>query len=104
MGLRDLFGGKSRAAEQERILEEQKTQEHQNAVDAQKKEHENLPWPTVPRLNILNIKDSNLLARLWNGSEQVLNAERTIEVYAYHTNLLTLSCQVVDSLTSSLCS
>ena len=74
MGLRDLFGGKSRAAEQERILEEQKAQEHQNAVDAQKKAHENLPWPTVPRLNILNIKDSNLLA------EDPLTAERKDEI------------------------
>lgn len=74
MGLRDLFGGKNRAAEQERILEEQKAQEHQNAVDAQKKAHENLPWPTVPRLNILNIKDSNLLA------EDPLTAERKDEI------------------------
>lgn len=60
MGLMDLFGGKNRAAEQERLLEEQRQQEHQRQVDLQKKAHENEPWPQIPRLNILNIKDTKL--------------------------------------------
>ncbi len=60
MGLMDLFGGKNRAAEQERLLEEQRQQEHQRQVEQQKKAHENEPWPQIPRLNILNIKDTKL--------------------------------------------
>lgn len=76
MGLKDLFGGKNRAAEQERILEEQKEKEHQDRVDAQKKAHEGEPWPSVPRLNILNIKDSK------NEVEDPLTKERKDEVGA----------------------
>ena len=74
MGLKDLFGGKNRAAQQEKILEEQKAQEHQNQVDAQKKAHENESWPTVPRLNILNIKDSKI------NVEDPLTQERKDEI------------------------
>ncbi len=74
MGLKDLFGGKNRAAQQEKILEEQKAQEHRNQVDAQKKAHENEPWPTVPRLNILNIKDNKTEA------EDPLTPERKDEI------------------------
>ena len=58
MAWMDLFGGKSRAAQQEKELEEQKAKAHQEQVDAQRKAHEGEPWPGVPRLNILNIKDS----------------------------------------------
>lgn len=76
MGLKDLFGGKNRAAEQERILEEQKAKEHQDLVDAQKKAHENESWPSVPRLNILNIKDNK------NEVEDPLSKERKDEVGA----------------------
>ncbi len=60
MGLKDLFGGKNRAAEQERLLEEQRQQEHQRQVEQQKKAHEGETWPQIPRLNILNIKDTKL--------------------------------------------
>ena len=44
------------------------------------------------------IENGNLLHALGNSGEQVLHAERTIEVNRDHTNLLTLTVQVVDSL------
>lgn len=74
MGLMDLFGGKNRAAEQERLLEEQRQQEHQRQVEQQKKAHENEPWPQIPRLNILNIKDTKLEV------EDSISAERKDEI------------------------
>ena len=74
MGLMDLFGGKNRAAEQEKALEEQKVQEHQNQVEAQRKAHEGEAWPQIPRLNILNIKDSNMEV------EDTISAERKDEI------------------------
>ncbi len=57
MALMDLFGSKSRAARQEREIEEQKAKAHSEQVEAQRKAHEGEPWPAVPRLNILNSKD-----------------------------------------------
>ncbi len=74
MAFMDIFGGKNKAAQQEKILEEQKQQEHQNQVEEQKKAHEGTPWPSVPRLNILNIKDTKLEV------EDSLTAERKDEV------------------------
>ena len=44
------------------------------------------------------VEDGDLLHALGNAGEQVLHAERTIEVNRDHTNLLALSVQVVDSL------
>ena len=74
MALMDLFGSKNKAAQQEKILEEQKEKEHQDQVEAQKKAHEGTPWPAVPRLNILNIKDTKLEV------EDPLTPERKEEV------------------------
>lgn len=59
MGLRDLFGTKNRAAEQEKIIEEQKEKDHESVIEKQKKAHEGMAWPGVPRLNILNIKGNS---------------------------------------------
>lgn len=74
MGFRDLFGGKNKAVEQERIIEEQKEKDHEAVIEDQKKAHEGLAWPDVPRLNILNQKDDRLKV------ENPLTPERRDEV------------------------
>jgi hypothetical protein len=74
MALMDLFGSKSRAERQEREIEEQKEKAHREQVEAQKKAHEEENWPGLPRLNILNIKDSKVTA------EDSLTPERKEQV------------------------
>ncbi|MCR5102251.1 MAG: SseB family protein [Butyrivibrio sp.] len=58
MGIMDLFGGKKKAeaeaAEKER-LEQEKIEEK---VAAQKKAHEGLEWPPLPRLNPVNVENT----------------------------------------------
>ena len=48
------------------------------------------------------VEYGDALHGLGHGSQQVLHRERTIEVDSHHTNLLTLSYEVVDSLAGSL--
>ena len=48
------------------------------------------------------VKHGYALHRLWNGSQQVLHREGTIEMDADHAHLLTLGVQVVDGLTGSI--
>ncbi len=74
MALMDLFGSKSRAERQEREIEEQKAKAHREQVETQKKAHEGESWPGLPRLNILNIKDSKVTA------EDSLTPERKDQV------------------------
>ena len=58
MGIFDLFGGKNKAAEQEAANEkaalEKKEQEKQAIIDA----HAELTWPIAPKLNPVNVKDT----------------------------------------------
>ncbi len=57
MGIFDLFGGKNKAAEAEAAAEkaalEKKEKERKELIKA----HEDLTWPTAPRLNPVNVKD-----------------------------------------------
>ena len=48
------------------------------------------------------VEHSDTLAGLWNCSQQVLHAERTIEMNADHTILLAVGVSIVDSLAGSL--
>ena len=47
------------------------------------------------------VEHCNLLASLRHSGQEVLNAERTIEVNADHTDLLALGVHIVDSFTGS---
>ena len=59
MGFMGLFGGREKkAAEQERIIAQQKEQAHRNAVEEQRKAHEDLAWPGIPRLNAMKAGES----------------------------------------------
>ena len=62
MGFWDRFNTKNKAAEQERIIEEQKEREHQRVVEEQRRDHESLMWPGVQRLNKLAVKGSAISA------------------------------------------
>ena len=63
--------------------------------------HIEVQWLTLCTWFLSTIEYSDTLNSLWNSCKQVLNREWTIEVYSYHTNLLALRHEVIDSLTSS---
>ena len=75
MGIMDLFGGKKRAeaeaAEQERLEQEQLA----NTIEAQKKAHEDMEWPPLPRLNPVNVQNAEAVE-----VEELLTAERKDEI------------------------
>lgn len=54
MGLINRFSGKNKEEEQQKILEHEKEKAHRDAVEEQKKAHEGMAWPGIPRLNALN--------------------------------------------------
>lgn len=63
MGLFDIFGGgKKRAAEEEKIAEEQKQREHDRLTEEAKQAHEGMPWPSVVPLNRMKKKDDDVKA------------------------------------------
>ena len=64
--------------------------------------HVEIQWLCISSWLLCTVEHSDLLDCLRNGSQQVLVAERTEEVYAYHTYLFALLCHIVDSLASSL--
>ncbi len=75
MGIMDLFGGKKRAeaeaAEQERLEQEQLV----NTIEAQKKAHEGMEWPPLPKLNPVNVQNAEAVQ-----VEELLTAERKEEI------------------------
>lgn len=81
MGLFDLFGSKKKAAQQEEAqLEERKAQQHQEAVDALKKEHEGIRWPAPLPLNLLKTGGAGQADTA--GIEDPLTEERKNEIGA----------------------
>lgn len=78
MGLFDVFGnGKKRAEEEERALAERQAREHDDSVAQQRKAHEQLHWPTPPRINRMNNKDAEAVR-----IEDPITAERKEEIGA----------------------
>lgn len=60
MGLFDVFGNsRKKAEEEERILEERQEKQREETIAAQREAHKNLHWPTVPRVNRMNVKDAS---------------------------------------------
>lgn len=75
MGIFDLFGGKNKAAEAEAAAEkaalEKKEKERAEVIKA----HEDLTWPTAPKLNPVNVKDADT-----SSNEDTVSAERKDEI------------------------
>lgn len=54
MSLFDLFGRKKREEEEEILRRQREEQAHEDLLEKQKREHEGLAWPEMPRLNIFS--------------------------------------------------
>lgn len=75
MGLFDLFGGKKNGAEDEASKEQELLSSKEKEIEAARKAHAELTWPTIPRLNPVNIKDAET-----HEMEETVSPERKSEV------------------------
>ncbi|MCR4833380.1 MAG: SseB family protein [Butyrivibrio sp.] len=58
MGIFDLFGGKKNSEAEAARAAEQEVQKKEQIIEEQKKAHEGLAWPVLPKLNPVNVDNA----------------------------------------------
>ncbi len=84
MGIFDLFGGKKNVEDAEALKEQELASSREKELQAAKEAHAQLSWPTIPKLNPVNIKDAEV-----PQMEETVTAERKDEIgpYIYESDL-----------------
>lgn len=94
MGIFDLFGGKKNVEDENAIREKEVASQKEKELQAAKEAHAQLSWPTIPKLNPVNIKDAEV-----PEMEETVSDERKEEIGAYIYDA-DLSADVINNLSN----
>lgn len=75
MGIFGLFGGKKNEVDEEALKVQEFENKREKEIADARKAHEQLEWPTIPRLNPVNIKDAEV-----SQMDETVSPERKSEV------------------------
>lgn len=85
MALFDLFGSKKKAAEAEQKIEEQKQEQHDEAVARQRAEHPELRWPGIMPINMFMKKPETAAASTGTAEANAASGTAKEEAAAANT-------------------